>query len=189
MQRHGPGWKYSYRAYRRLSRAAALFLALASGGCMTLGGRPPPPAADIPASRTVHADELAPAARPVPEPRPRKPARVRKAPVARPAPEKTAIDPDRLIGMTPAGVRGLLGPPTRIRDQDLSREWVYAARDCSLRVIFYPNLNAAAFRVLKYGGSNGNGELLDVSDVCIRNILAAKNVAAKKPDREENNAD
>lgn len=179
MRVHGPGWTYSYRG---LPCAVALVLAL--GGCKTAGDRLPPPAADLPASRTVHAEELVPAM--APTPRPEKSPRSRK-PAARPAPEKpAAIDPDRLVGMTPEGVRELLGPPTRIRDQDLAREWIYAARDCSFRVIFYPNLNAAAFRVLKYGGSNGNGDLLEVSDACIRNILTVKNPDREKTDREKN---
>jgi hypothetical protein len=76
--------------------------------------------------------------------------------------------------MAPKAVRELLGPPLRVESYDLSREWIYASNGCSFRVFFYPNLNTAAFRVLKYGGNDGNGELMDVSDVCIRHILTAR---------------
>jgi len=96
-------------------------------------------------------------------------------PVAHVSQEKTAaIDPGQLIGMAPGAVRQLLGPPLRVENYDLSREWVYASSRCSFRLFFYPNLNTAAFRVLKYGSSDGNGELIDVSDVCIRHILTAR---------------
>jgi len=71
-------------------------------------------------------------------------------------------------------VRELLGPPLRVESYDLSREWIYTANGCSFSLFFYPNLNTAAFRVLKYGGSDGNGELMDVSDICIRHILTVR---------------
>lgn len=99
---------------------------------------------------------------------------VSQAPVSQAKGSSSSIDPARLIGMAPAAVRELLGPPLRIESYDLSREWVYAANGCSFRLFFYPNLNTAAFRVLKYGGNDGNGELMDVSDACIRHILTAR---------------
>jgi len=85
-----------------------------------------------------------------------------------------AVDPDHLIGLAPGAVKQLLGPPVRVENSDLSRAWVYASGGCSFRLFFYPNLNTAAFQVLKYGSNDGNGDLLDVSDVCIRHILMAK---------------
>src|SRR5690606_27232677 len=89
-----------------------------------------------------------------------------------------AIDPDRLIGMEPDEVRKLLGTPARTRNDRLPREWIYGTGRCSFRVFFYPNLNAASFRVLKYGSSDGNGALIDTSNVCIRHILMARKNAA-----------
>ncbi|OJT99188.1 MAG: hypothetical protein BGN82_08595 [Alphaproteobacteria bacterium 65-7] len=152
------------------------------GGCTTPSDTPPP-AIDLPASRIGHAGDHAspppPAVRPVKRPRPASAAR----------PKAVTLDPDRLIGLGPEAVRALLGPPAQVRDGDLSREWIYTARDCSFRVIFYPNLNAAAFRVLKYGGSNRDGDVLDVSDVCIRHILnmsQSASTAARKNDAAGN---
>ena len=104
---------------------------------------------------------------------------VRAKPVSRVSRDKASpIDPDQLIGMEPSAVRKLLGTPVRTRNDQLPREWIYGTGRCSFRVFFYPNLNTASFRVLKYGSSDGNGELIDTSDVCIRHILTARKNAA-----------
>jgi hypothetical protein len=96
------------------------------------------------------------------------------------APEKpvAAINPDQLIGLNPAGVEKLMGTPSKVKDDHLSREWVYAAPGCNFRVFFYPNLNAASFRALKYGGSDNNGGTLAASNACVRRILTARANAA-----------
>jgi hypothetical protein len=189
------GLKLYAQSLPRLNRACGfslLFLQL--GGCMTLGGTTPPPA-DSPAvadaQPLLHPSDVS---RPEPtvidnistyvgprsarmapheKKRERRPQQLASAAHESPARGST-IDPGSLIGMAPAGVRELLGPPGRIESYDLSREWIYASNGCSFRLFFYPNLNTAAFRVLKYGGNDGNGELMDVSDVCIRHILTAR---------------
>lgn len=188
-------------ALRRRGRVSGpiislLFLEL--GGCMTLGSTTPPPTADSPpiadtrplpnrsaqasSPQPVKVDNIStyvglPPAK-IASGEKKREHHAQNAQVASAAPvsqpKGSSIDPGRLIGMAPAAVRELLGPPLRIESYDLSREWVYAANGCSFRVFFYPNLNTAAFRVLKYGGSDGNGELMDVSDVCIRHILTAR---------------
>lgn len=148
------------------------FAVLSLSGCMALAEKEPPAAE--PSSLSV--EEVAPlpvVAQAEPITKPKK--IVRAKPVSRPLRDKVApIDPDQLIGMEPGAVRKLLGAPMQVRNDQLSREWVYATDRCSFRVFFYPNLNAASFRVLKYGSSGGNGELIDVSDVCIRHILMAR---------------
>ncbi|HJT42754.1 MAG TPA: hypothetical protein VJ750_04550 [Rhizomicrobium sp.] len=145
---------------------------------MTMGS-PVPPAVVEPVPPPRDVSSPAPVAGPVAEP-----VKVdvqKKAVPERRAPERAVrskkavpVDPARLIGMPPSAVRRLLGPPARIENDDLSREWVYASNNCSFRLFFYPNLNAASFRVLKYGGSDGNGGLMDVSDICIRHILMTR---------------
>jgi hypothetical protein len=198
------GLKLCADALPRLRIAGGLgLLFLELGGCMTLGGATEPPSsADFPPvadSRPLPNQSggvgnrgpasvdnistyvgLPPAKMAVPEKK-----REHRAPhapqVASAAPVSggsSVIDPERLIGMAPGAVRELLGPPLRIESYDLSREWIYASNGCSFRLFFYPNLNTATFRVLKYGGSDGNGELIDVSDVCIRHILTARKNAA-----------
>jgi hypothetical protein len=164
------------------SRAAGVGLvAVALSGCMTLGDSTPPPAAPAPAAvaELPPPATVQPAPPPTPAPRPKRVARETKStPELRALRDKLVlIDPDSLIGMDTQGVQKLLGAPARIKNDDLSREWVYASPGCSFRVFFYPNLNSASFRVLKYGGSGDNGELLDVSDVCVRRILTAKSNA------------
>jgi hypothetical protein len=165
------------------SRAANIGLvAVTLGGCMTLGDTTPAPFEPGPA--TVAELPLAVVVQPAPTPPAPAPRPKRVARESKPVPELRAlrdklvlIDPDKLIGMDTQGVQKLLGAPVRVKNDDLSREWVYAAPGCSFRVFFYPNLNSASFRVLKYGGSGDNGELLDVSDVCVRRILTAKSNA------------
>lgn len=170
------------KGWPRLKRAggwALLFLEL--GGCMTLGDRAAvlPPVADADPAPAAVAEISAPepmAVQPVKLlPRPKKSVHERRAAQVRFSHEKpSAIDPDHLIGLAPGAVQQLLGPPVRVENSNLSREWVYASGGCSFRLFFYPNLNTAAFRVLKYGSNDGNGELLDVSDTCVRRILMAK---------------
>lgn len=164
------------------SRIAGMGLMAMLGGCAALGGGAPPPAvepAPAPVAELSPPVIAQPTPPPTPAPRPKRVARETK-----PIPELRAlrdklviIDPDRLIGMDTRSVQKLLGAPARIKNDDLSREWVYASPGCSFRLFFYPNLNSASFRVLKYGSSDDSGELLDVSDVCVRRILTAKSNA------------
>jgi len=124
---------------------------------------PPVPMPAVPASAVVS-----------PRPRPHKP-RESREPVAHAAAEKQpALDPHALIGKSPADVEKLMGTPARVRDDQLSREWVYTGPGCNFRVFFYPNLNAASFRALKYGISDSNGGSLASSDACVRRILTAR---------------
>jgi hypothetical protein len=174
-------------ALPRFVRAGSIgLLFLKLGGCMTLGDSAPPPvaadsaslpsvnasapainiSAQAPASSIVQPVKLAPRAK--------KPQRERRVAAEVPHQRISSIDPDNLIGLAPGAVRKLLGPPARVENDDLSRAWIYASGGCSFRLFFYPNLNTASFRVLKYGGNDGNGELMDVSDVCIRHILMAR---------------
>lgn len=174
----------------RLARSApscAALLCLPASGCMTLGDDTPPPAAPVeqvatPPEPQVEASLLPPVLLPaVPassampsRAKTRKPREVRE-PTVRAASEKApAVNPDQLIGKSPADVEKLMGSPARIKDDRLTREWVYSAPGCNFRVFFYPNLNAAAFRALKYGISNSNGESLASSDACVRRILTVR---------------
>jgi hypothetical protein len=176
------------RMFLQIALPALSFGALC--GCMTLGDPVPPPApfpfpaAEIrpaivpePVSVTAPAVPLETRSRPAAPPRTVREMRVQ--PAARPArPRTPSLDPDQLIGLDPSAVQKLLGAPSRIRDDKLSREWVYALPGCNFRVFFYPNLNAAAFRVLKYSGNDDNGERLAASNACVRRILMARANAA-----------
>lgn len=155
-------------------------LCLTITGCMTLGDTSPPPVAEEPPP-VPQAQASVPTLAPAP-PSPPVAVKARPHKVQREAARETptvrersiSINPDRLIGMSPSDVQKLMGVPSLVRDDHLSREWVYAATGCNFRVFFYPNLNAASFRALKYGGSDGNGGSLSVSDACVRRILTAR---------------
>lgn len=174
-------WREARRLTNGSRSAIALgFVALSLGGCMSLAEKAPPSTAELRGSVA----EVEPPPEPLaslpeePTPRIKKVSRVKPAPRAPSQDKAAAIDPDRLIGMDPSEVRKLLGTPARTRNDQLPREWIYGTGRCSFRVFFYPNLNAASFRVLKYGSIDGNGELIDASDVCIRHILMARKNAA-----------
>jgi hypothetical protein len=165
--------------------AASAALAAASGwlgGCTTRPANQAPmlvevPLPDIPPlAAGVHSAPLT-----VPASRPRKTRRAAQetADIRNPRKKLTIIDPGQLIGLEPGAVQKLLGAPAQVRNDEFAREWVYAASGCSFRVFFYPNIKTASFRALKYGSDDGNGELIDTSDLCIRHILTARNDAAE----------
>jgi hypothetical protein len=171
------------RAGMRLIRAGGIgLLFLELSGCMTLGDAArPPDAVDYASLPTTNASATEVSAPVIVPPvkfarRVKKPQRERSV-AESPNQKMSSIDPDQLIGLTPGAVRQLLGPPVRVENDEMSHAWVYASSGCSFRLFFYPNLNTASFRVLKYGGNDGNGDLMGVSDVCIRNILTAKKSA------------
>jgi hypothetical protein len=158
-------------------------------GCMTLGDPVPPPASPslppVEMRPAIAPDPVSaalptlPQVRPQPAPPPRTVREMRAAPVPRPTRARMPpVNPEQLIGLDPAAVQKLLGAPTRIRDDKLSREWIYASSGCDFRVFFYPNLNAAAFRALKYSGNDDNGGRLAASNACVRRILMARANAA-----------
>jgi hypothetical protein len=176
----------------RGTRTFPLLIFVALAGCMTLGDAVPPPQQQaslvpppLPEIRPATVVEpVAPSLPAVPAEAVHKPAQrqtreVRAAPMPRPQRERPApVDPDALIGLEPAAVQRLLGAPSRVQDDKLSREWVYASPGCDFRIFFYPVLNAASFRVLKYGGNDDNGGRLAASHACVRRILTARANAA-----------
>src|SRR5438132_64001 len=133
--------------WSRFKRARGLgLLLLGLGGCMTSGSpAAPPPSFDSTPERAVNISAVAPepvTTEPVKAtPRPKKSVHERRSAQARLPREKvSAIDPHHLIGLEPRAVQQLLGPPGRVENSDLSREWVYASGGCSFRLFFYPNL-------------------------------------------------
>jgi hypothetical protein len=162
--------------------APLLFFAIGSlGGCMDMGTHapavapPPLPLASV-ASR-------APAKRPVPAAKPKKPERSADLPETQPKlalrrDQPSAISPESLLGLDPDAVQKRLGAPMRVESDALSREWVYASPRCSFHIFFYPDIKTNAFHVLKYGSNDDSGGRLSNSDACIRRILMARNNAA-----------
>lgn len=85
------------------------------------------------------------------------------------------VRPENLVGLDTDSVQNLLGEPSQIRNEDLSREWIYARQGCLFSVFFYPDLEGRSYRVLKYAGHNIGEE--GVSDVCVSRVMAEKNYA------------
>jgi hypothetical protein len=154
-----------------------IFLATTLEGCMTLGDSVPPapePAAPPPVAVSAPAEEQ-PAPKPEPKPSPKKKARSRPEPVSRV--ERPTIDPKTLIGLDQAGVRHILGSPSRVKSDHLSLTWIYRTPSCSMQVVFYPSLEDASFHVLKFAGSNKDGSPADSPDACVSHILIARSNA------------
>lgn len=191
---------YCYWSRFLFSRAfgRVALLCLAGSGCTLSDDKVPEPPAVLTAELppAVPADPVAtpdpsldakpPSPAPkkhaaVPRPKPRKGAPDLREAVAEPAPvrdRQSGIQPEQLIGLSPPAVEKLIGSPAEVRDDQLSREWVYTGPGCNFRLFFYPDLNAASFHALKYGGSDNNGEMLAASNACVRGILTARANAA-----------
>lgn len=90
------------------------------------------------------------------------------------ATKTAAIDPNSLIGLDPPAVAKLLGPPGAVAKGEPSLVWTYIATGCTFRIFFYPDLKTASFHALKYGGFDGNGEQIGLSQPCIRSILTVR---------------
>jgi hypothetical protein len=119
---------------------------------------PPPPPVQLPKPKPVQHE----AARPEKPDKPEKPERLAE------------VDPNTLIGLDPPTVEKVLGAPSKVSKSDISLVWTYSAPNCSFQVFFYPDLKTSAFHALKYGGIDGNGAQLAMSELCIRGILTAK---------------
>jgi hypothetical protein len=127
---------------------------------------PPPPAI----AKPVTPPPPPPAPVQVPKPKP-----VAHEPPKPEKPEKLAeVDPTNLIGLDPPTVEKLLGTPTKISKSYISLVWTFSAPSCSFQIFFYPDLKTSALHALKYGGVDGNGTQLAMSEQCIRGILTAK---------------
>lgn len=148
------------------------------GGCAILHDvgewfrrdKAPPPAIALPVETPPPTPTQVPKPKPVlhEAARPEKPEKPEKL-------ERLAeVDPNSLIGLDPPTVEKVLGTPNKISKSDISLVWTFSAPNCSFQIFFYPDLKTSAFHALKYGGIDGNGAQLAMSELCIRGILTAK---------------
>ena len=159
----------------RAVACVALVASFALGGCSVLHDVRDWLSRDQkPATVAVKPVAEPPAPPPTQLPKPKPPAA--HEPVKQPEkPEKLAeVDPNTLIGLDPSTVEKLLGSPTRVSKSDITLVWTFSAPSCSFQIFFYPDLKTSAFHALKYGGVDGNGAQLAMSELCIRGILTAK---------------
>ena len=131
---------------------------------------PPPPAIATP----VETPPPPPTQVPKPKPAVREAARPEKPEKPEKLERLAEVDPNTLIGLDPPTVEKVLGTPSKISKSDISLVWTFSAPNCSFQIFFYPDLKTSAFHALKYGGIDGNGAQLAMSEVCIRGILTAK---------------
>jgi hypothetical protein len=168
----------SLRGLSQTFQTAVLAIAASSllGGCAVLHDwfhhekAPPPPVIAAPIETPPPAPTQVPKPKPVlhEAARPEKPEKVDK-------PERVAeVDPNSLIGLDPPTVEKVLGTPSKISKSNISLVWTFSAPNCSFQIFFYPDLKTSAFHALKYGGVDGNGAQLAMSELCIRGILTAK---------------
>jgi hypothetical protein len=165
-----------FAASLRTSTAFAMVLAtsLLLGGCAVLRDmkdwfshdtKPPPPVVAAP----VTPPPPVPTQLPKPKPVTHESAKPEKPP------EKLAeVDPTSLIGLDPPTVEKLLGAPSKISKSEISLVWTFSAPSCSFQIFFYPDVKTSALHALKYGGVDGNGAQVAMSEQCIRGILTAK---------------
>jgi hypothetical protein len=100
----------------------------------------------------------------------------RTAPPTDIPPEKVAaIEPRELIGKGPGGVAKLLGVPTSASQRDVSLIWTYASADCAFQVYFYPDIKTSLWHALQYASVDKNGGSVNPSQLCIQQILIARN--------------
>lgn len=131
---------------------------------------PPPPAIAMP----VETPPPPPTQVPKPKPALREAARPEKPEKPEKLERLAEVDPNSLIGLDPPTVEKVLGTPSKISKSDISLVWTFSAPNCSFQIFFYPDLKTSAFHALKYGGVDGNGAQLAMSELCIRGILTAK---------------
>jgi hypothetical protein len=163
----------SFRAFVGVVAASSLL-----GGCAILHDvgqwfhhdSPPPPAIATP----VETAPPPPTQVPKPKPALREAARQEKPEKPEKLERLAEVDPNSLIGLDPPTVEKVLGTPSKISKSDISLVWTFSAPNCSFQIFFYPDLKTSAFHALKYGGVDGNGAQLAMSELCIRGILTAK---------------
>ena len=115
---------------------------------------------------------------PAPATAPRRPAPTRQAsaqPLNPPASAiPRAIDPAELVGFNFDSVLGVLREPDAVEKNALSVVWTYAGSDCTLQLYFYPDIQTAVFRLLKYELKRASGERLNEGGACMQPMMAMR---------------
>jgi hypothetical protein len=108
----------------------------------------------------------------------RRPGPTRQASVQPPsAPASSAprtVEPSELVGFNFDSVLEVLREPDAVEKNALSVVWTYAGSDCTLQLFFYPDIQTAVFRLLKYELKGSTGEKLNESGACMRPMMAMR---------------
>lgn len=120
---------------------------------------------------------------PAPAAAPRRPAPTRQASAQPPSPPASAaprtVEPADLVGFNFDSVLGVLRQPDAVERNALSVVWTYAGSECTLQLYFYPDIQTAVFRLLKYELKRNSGEKLNESGACMQPMMAMRKDGAQ----------
>jgi len=109
---------------------------------------------------------------------PRRPAPSRQASVQPSNPPVSAaprtVEPAELVGYNFDSVLAVFRQPDAVEKNALSVVWTYAGSDCTLQLFFYPDIQTAVFRLLKYELKGNSGEKLNESGACMQPMMAMR---------------
>jgi len=108
---------------------------------------------------------------------PRRPPPARQASLQPPnppaAPPRT-VEPAELVGFNFDSVLTVLRQPDTVERNALSVVWTYSGSDCTLQLYFYPDIQTAVFRLLKYELKGSGGEKLNDGGACMQPMMAMR---------------
>jgi hypothetical protein len=108
---------------------------------------------------------------------PRRPAPNRQASLQPPTPPVVpprTVEPAELVGFNFDSVLAVLRQPDTVERNALSVVWTYAGSDCTLQLYFYPDIQTAVFRLLKYELKGSGGEKLNDGGACMQPMMAMR---------------
>ena len=108
---------------------------------------------------------------------PRRPAPPRQASLQPPAPPVAlprTVEPAELVGFNFDSVLTVLRQPDTVERNALSVVWTYSGSDCTLQLYFYPDIQTAVFRLLKYELKGSGGEKLNDGSACMQPMMAMR---------------
>lgn len=133
-----------------------------------------PMMAEEPQVAEAPAADAAPRAR---APAPRRPPPNRQASLQPPAPPVApprTVEPAELVGFNFDSVLAVLRQPDTVERNALSVVWTYSGSDCTLQLYFYPDIQTAVFRLLKYELKGSSGEKLNDGGACMQPMMAMR---------------
>jgi hypothetical protein len=84
------------------------------------------------------------------------------------------VEPAELVGFNFDSVLAVLRQPDTVERNALSVVWTYSGSDCTLQLYFYPDIQTAVFRLLKYELKGSSGEKLNDGGACMQPMMAMR---------------
>jgi hypothetical protein len=113
---------------------------------------------------------------------PRRPTPPRQAsaqPPGPPAATPRTVEPAELVGYNFDSVLAVLRQPDAVERNALSVVWTYSGSDRTLQLYFYPDIQTAVFRLLKYELKRASGERLNDGGACMQPMMAMRKDGAQ----------